>query len=61
MKFVDPITGSTLDAAYAKPARQDRQQRPVPGRFDTVLVKIDQQCNAGIQGQSIFCLCLADY
>jgi hypothetical protein len=52
IKFVDPITGSTLDAAHAKPARQDQRQRPVPGRFDTVLVRINSQHEAGIQGQS---------
>ena len=51
MKFVDPITGSTLDAAHAKPAWQDRQQRPVPGQFDTVLVKVNQKSDTGIQGQ----------
>jgi hypothetical protein len=50
MKFVDPILGTTLDAAHAKPSRKDRQQRHVPGQFDTVLIKTGQAEDIGPQG-----------
>jgi hypothetical protein len=54
MKFVDPLLGATLDAAHAKPGRKDRQQRNVPGQFDTVLVKIRQSDGNDLQGQLLY-------
>ncbi|KAI0356053.1 hypothetical protein OH77DRAFT_1503949 [Trametes cingulata] len=37
------------DVAHARPERRDRQGRPVPGRFDTVLVREDTPDLTGMQ------------
>ena len=52
LKFIDAQSGATLDAAHAKPARKDRWQRPIPGRFDTVLVKVGQQSETRVKGET---------
>ena len=38
------------DAAHARPARKDRQGRPVPARFDTVLVNDGTGGPTGVEG-----------
>lgn len=40
------------DAAHARPERQDKQGRTVPGRFDTVLVNNGTGGRSGMQGKS---------
>ncbi len=40
------------DAAHARPERQDKQGRTVPGRFDTVLVNNGTGGRSGVQGKS---------
>jgi len=52
LKFIDQQLGSTIDAAHAKPSKMDRQRRPVPSRFDTVLLKIGNGDN--VQGLLIY-------
>ena len=39
LKWINVQTKETLDATHAKPLRMDRQERPVPAQFDTVLIK----------------------
>ncbi|RPD58107.1 hypothetical protein L226DRAFT_467289 [Lentinus tigrinus ALCF2SS1-7] len=47
------IMEATDDAAHARPARYDRQGRPVPGRFDTVLVSDGTGGPSGVQGYHV--------
>jgi hypothetical protein len=51
LKFVDLLSGSTMDAVHAQPSRTDKYHRNVPGRFDTVLVQIAQAPGVGVKGQ----------
>ena len=46
------IMEATRDAVHARPARRDRQGRPVPPRFDTVLVNDGTGGASGVQGTS---------
>ena len=50
----DPFTGtrSTADSIHVKPARHDKHQRPIPGRFDTALINDGTGTGHGIQGES---------
>ncbi|EIW56974.1 uncharacterized protein TRAVEDRAFT_170977 [Trametes versicolor FP-101664 SS1] len=41
------------DAAHARPERQDKQGRTVPGRFDTVLVNNGTGGRSGVQGYEV--------
>ncbi|RPD72984.1 hypothetical protein L226DRAFT_524416 [Lentinus tigrinus ALCF2SS1-7] len=47
------IMEATDDAAHARPAHHDRQGRPVPGRFDTVLVSDGTGGPSGVQGYHV--------
>ena len=38
------------DVAHARPARHDKLGRPVPGRFDTVLINDGSGGRSGVQG-----------
>jgi hypothetical protein len=58
LKFVDLLSGSTLDAVHAKPSRTDKYHRNVPGRFDTVLVRIEEAPGIGVKGWSKF-ICIS--
>ena len=50
----DPLTGtrSTADSIHVQPARLDRRQRPIPGRFDTALINDGTGTEYGIKGES---------
>ncbi|TFK78674.1 hypothetical protein K466DRAFT_506925 [Polyporus arcularius HHB13444] len=41
------------DVAHARPARQDKHGRPVPARFDTVLVNDGTGAAAGVEGYRV--------
>ncbi|KAL0059745.1 hypothetical protein AAF712_013505 [Marasmius tenuissimus] len=43
----DPITNTkqTQDSIHSQPGRKDRRGRPVPGRFDTALVRVTDDTN----------------
>ncbi|KAI0684824.1 hypothetical protein BC835DRAFT_1461247 [Cytidiella melzeri] len=57
LKFqrMDVVTGkpSTVDSVHAWPARMDSRQKPVPGRFDTVLVSDGSGGLTGITGYRV--------
>ena len=48
----DPITrrSSTSDAVHAQPTRNDKRNRPIPGRFDTALINDGTGKRQGIKG-----------
>jgi hypothetical protein len=50
----DPLTGtrSTADSIHVQPARHDKRQRPIPGRFDTALINDGTGVEYGIKGES---------
>ena len=45
-----------LDTVHARPTRQDKRGRPVPGRFDTILVDEGEGVAHGVQGVIHVCL-----
>ncbi|CDO77553.1 hypothetical protein BN946_scf184912.g52 [Trametes cinnabarina] len=48
------IMDDSYDTAHARPARHDRRGRPVPGRFDTVLINEDGRgSTTGIHGYRV--------
>ncbi|KAF8810314.1 hypothetical protein BYT27DRAFT_7209578 [Phlegmacium glaucopus] len=51
----DPVTGVTLtaDAIHAQPARRDGRDRPIPARFDTVLINDGMGTEAGVKGRRV--------
>ncbi|KAI0683898.1 hypothetical protein BC835DRAFT_1294737 [Cytidiella melzeri] len=57
LKFqrMDVVTGkpSTVDSVHAWPARMDSRRKPVPGRFDTVLVNDGSGGLTGITGYRV--------
>ena len=50
----DPLTGTrpTADMIHVKPAKHDKRQRPIPGRFDTALINDGTGTELGIKGES---------
>ncbi|KAI9461560.1 hypothetical protein BJY52DRAFT_1203368 [Lactarius psammicola] len=51
----DPVTGkySTSDAIYAQPTRNDKYNRPIPGRFDTALINDGTGKEHGVKGYHV--------
>ncbi|KAI0350324.1 hypothetical protein OH77DRAFT_1593589, partial [Trametes cingulata] len=47
------IMDDIQDVAHARPARRDKQGRPVPGRFDTVLVNDGTGGQSGVNGYHV--------
>ncbi|TFK79321.1 hypothetical protein K466DRAFT_505729 [Polyporus arcularius HHB13444] len=47
------IMEDTRDAAHARPQRKDKQGRPVPGRFDTVLANEGDGGEIGVHGYRV--------
>jgi hypothetical protein len=52
---LDSVTGkrSTADAIHARPTRDDKYKRPIPGRFDTVLVNDGTGKERGVRGKIV--------
>ena len=50
---LDPVTGkrSTADAIHARPTRDDKYKRPIPGRFDTAFVNDGTGKERGVEGE----------
>jgi hypothetical protein len=42
--------GEIQDSIYAKPNYKNKNMKEIPGRFDTVLVKVDSNYSYGVQG-----------
>ena len=50
IKYVEGDESTTVDSIHVQPKRQDKYGRLVPGRFDTVLVRIGSENQTGIHG-----------
>ena len=44
------VMDTLQDAAHARPGRRDRHGRPIPGRFDTVLINDGSGGHSGVHG-----------
>jgi hypothetical protein len=51
IKYVEDGEATTVDSIHVQPKRKDKHGRPIPGRFDTVLVHIGSEDQIGIHGK----------
>ncbi|KAJ8481391.1 hypothetical protein ONZ51_g6034 [Trametes cubensis] len=47
------VMDTLQDVAHARPGRRDRQGRPIPGRFDTVLINDGSGGHSGVHGYEV--------
>jgi hypothetical protein len=50
IKYTEEGKAIIVDSIHVQPKRNDKHGRPIPGRFDTVLVHIGSEGEAGIHG-----------
>jgi hypothetical protein len=53
---LNPLDEVVVDSIHVDPAHLDKYRKVVPGRFDTAIISIAADSNAGVQGASLLLL-----